>query len=179
MVRMIFVGRMHPLKNLSYLLQVLQRVGEGGVGLTVVASMEDLDYWAECRAMMERLPNGITVRLIEDLPHERVEEVLLGHHLFAYPTQGENFSHSIFGAFIAGRPALISDQTPWRGLADAKAGWDLPLSDPDAFVEKVRQVREMDHDTLNEWCKGAWTYARAYMTKTDLKRSYLRLFGQE
>lgn len=175
-VKMVFVGRMHPLKNLSYLLEVLRLVRDGGVELTVVASMEDLAYWDRCRAMIETLPERITVRLMEDVPHEQVEQILLSHHLFAYPTQGENFSHSIFGAFSAGRPALISDQTPWRNLSDAKAGWDLPLTDPGSFADKVREVRDMDLPTLNEWCLGAWTYARAYMTKSDLKKDYLSLF---
>jgi glycosyltransferase involved in cell wall biosynthesis len=175
-LKMVYVGRMHPLKNLSYLLQVLERVGSGHIELTVVASMEDRGYWEKCREIVERLPQGMSVRLMEDVPHERIEEIVRTHHVFAYPTKGENFSHSIFGALSAGRPALISDRTPWRSLSEVKAGWDLPLEDMDAFVGKVHEALGMDLETLNRWCRGAWEYAHDYMATSDLRSSYLRLF---
>ena len=175
-LKMVYVGRMHPLKNLSYLLQVLERVGKGRIELTVVASMEDRGYWEKCRDIVARLPKGMSVRLMEDVPHERIEEIVRAHHVFAYPTQGENFSHSIFGALSAGRPALISDRTPWRSLPEAKAGWDLPLEDMDAFVATVHEALELDLETLNRWCRGAWEYAHDYMAKSDLRNNYLRLF---
>ena len=42
-------------------------------------------------------------------------------------TRHENFGHAVVEAWAHGRPVLLSDQTPWRGLAELDLGWDLPL----------------------------------------------------
>jgi glycosyltransferase involved in cell wall biosynthesis len=176
-LKMTYVGRMHPLKNLSYLLQALEKTRPARIELTVIASMEDREYWRKCQDIIGRLPSGIAVRLIEDMPHEEIEDVVVSGHIFAYATKGENFSHSIFGALSAGRPVLISDQTPWRDLEAVHAGWDLPLDDPDAFVDRVDRAVDMDLETLNGWCRGAWDFAHDYLEHAGLKKAYIGLFS--
>lgn len=176
-LKMTYVGRMHPLKNLSYLLQALEKTRPARIELTVIASMEDREYWRKCQDIIGRLPSGIAVRLIEDMPHEEIEDVVVSGHIFAYATKGENFSHSIFGALSAGRPVLISDQTPWRDLEAVHAGWDLPLDDPDAFVVRVDRAVDMDLETLNGWCRGAWDFAHDYLEHAGLKKAYIGLFS--
>jgi hypothetical protein len=42
-------------------------------------------------------------------------------------------------------PALISDQTPWRGLKQAGAGWDLPL-DEAAFATALQEFCATSHE---------------------------------
>ena len=34
---------------------------------------------------------------------------------------------------------LTSDQTPWRNLDSIGIGWDLPLSNPNAFIDKIEE----------------------------------------
>jgi glycosyltransferase involved in cell wall biosynthesis len=117
------------------------------------------------------------VKLLSDVPHHRLEEMLTAHHLFCLPTQGENFGHAIFEALAAGRPVLISDQTPWRSLAKRKAGWDIPLSDSTGFVNAIETVAAMDLRELNEWCKEAWRYCNDYIQQSDIKEQYRKLFN--
>jgi glycosyltransferase involved in cell wall biosynthesis len=62
------------------------------------------------------------------------------HHLFLFPTRGENFGHVIHEALRAGLPLLISDQTPWQRLAEQGVGWDLPLDDMRAFARRIEEV---------------------------------------
>ena len=102
--------------------------------------------------------------------------ILQQHHLFVLPTTGENFGHSIFEAFLAGRPVLISDQTPWLDLASKKTGWALSLDDPDAFVKAVGQAADWDQAQFLEWAQSAWHYAHDFIKNPELQRQYLNLF---
>ncbi len=81
--------------------------------------------------------------------------MLAGYHLLVLPTRGENFGHVILEALLAGCPVLVSDQTPWRGLASRRAGWDLPLAAPDRFRAAVDEVVAMDGPTFADWSSRA------------------------
>lgn len=174
-VRMIFSGRVHPIKNLLFLLRCLQSVS-GEITLTIVASVEDEGYWKKCKALIKTFPKAVTVELQQDVPHHQVAQLINEHHLFVLPSRGENFGHAIFEALAAGRPVLISDQTPWRNLQEQHAGWDLPLDDPSAFVQVLQQVADMNNDEFQQWSTGAWQYAKDFAASSGLKKKYREMF---
>ncbi len=175
-LKIIFVGRIHPIKKLDFLIACLQKI-RSNVQLTVVAALEDEAYWQQCETLIKALPANITVQFKGNIPHDELESVLYGQHLFVLPTQGENFGHAIFEALAAGRPVLISDQTPWRNLAAAKAGWDLPLREPASFIEAIEEVAAMEDATLNAWCLSAWQYCAHFIASSGLKTEYQKLFN--
>lgn len=175
-IKIIFTGRVHPIKNLAFLLRCLQSV-TGNIIFTIVAAIEDGEYWLECREIIKNLPEAITVELRQDVPHSEIEQLIHAHHLFVLPTLGENFGHAIFEALSAGRPVLISDQTPWRNLQQSCAGWDLPLSNPDAFVQILQQVADMNDEMFQQWSVGAWRYAKDFAENSNLKEKYKKLFS--
>ena len=175
-IRMAFAGRVHPIKNLLFLLHCLQTVC-GKITLTIIAPVEDEAYWRECSSVIQKLPETVNVVLCEDVPHHEIEQLIYEHHLFVLPTLGENFGHAIFEALSAGRPVLISDQTPWRNLQQSHAGWDLPLSNPAAFVKVLQQVADMDDETFQQWSAGAWQYAKDFAESSNLKEKYKKLFS--
>jgi glycosyltransferase involved in cell wall biosynthesis len=115
--------------------------------------------------------------LQQDVPHRQVEQLINEHHLCVLPTLGENFGHAIFEALNAGRPVLISDQTPWCNLAEHHAGWDLPLSDENRFVQVLQQVADMDNEAFQQWSTGAWQYAKNFTGHSNLKEKYKELFS--
>jgi glycosyltransferase involved in cell wall biosynthesis len=176
-LRLVFVGRIHPIKNLDFLLLALQGV-TGTVELTVIATLEDETYWKHCQTIMNAFPPGISVQMLVDLPHDRIEENILAAHAFALPTKGENFGHSIFESLAAGRPVLISDQTPWRNLPGDHAGWDLPLGDPAPFRRVIQELVDMDAPALETWCLGAWIKAKDYLTNTSTRSAILKVFAE-
>lgn len=175
-VKMIFIGRIHPIKNLHYLLSSLRDVKQQ-VHLTVIGSLEDVNYWQLCQKLIEELPANILVDYKGELSHDLLSPLILQHDLFVLPTTGENFGHAIFEALAAGRPVLISDQTPWKSLSQYKAGWDLPLSAPQEFTGTIEKVAAMNNDELNEWCRGAWNYCNSYIDTSGIKEKYLQLFS--
>ena len=174
-LRMVFISRIPPKKNLDFLLAVLSRV-QARVVLDVYGPIEAQDYWEKCQKLIGELPAQIEVNYCGELEYHEVNPALGRYHLFCLPTHGENFGHAIFEALAAGRPVLISDCTPWRHLAAQQAGWDLPLSAPEAYTARLENIARMDQQTWNAWANSAWNYAKAYVRNAGLKEKYRQLF---
>ncbi len=175
-LRCIFIARIVPIKNLLYLLEALREV-EASVLLTIVGPAEDSDYWSRCQALIARLPQQIRVEYAGPKPAAELPALLWQHHLFILPTRGENFGHAVLEALMAGRPVLISDQTPWLQLQAQQAGWDLPLSNPAAFTRVIGEVAAMDQAAFDAWAKGAWQYARRFTRENPQRQRYLEMFS--
>lgn len=173
---MITIGRLHPVKNLDYLLTGLRDV-RARVRLTIIGSMEDRPYWEKCRRLIDTLPPNITVEYAGEIPYHELTTMTAGHHIFASPTRGENFGYAIFEALCLRKPVLISDQTPWRDLQPAKAGWDLPLDKPEGFSRAIEQAAAWDQREYDQWCAGAGQYVGAYLKAQHVKDKYLKLFN--
>jgi glycosyltransferase involved in cell wall biosynthesis len=141
-LRIAFLSRIDRKKNLLFALEVL-----AAAGLPVVFSIygppQQPDYWQQCQARIATMPDHVSVVYHGAIGQAEVPEAMAGNDLFFLPTKGENFGHAIVDALAAGTPALLSDQTPWRGLEAEHAGWDIPLADTHGFVAAIRSMAEM------------------------------------
>jgi glycosyltransferase involved in cell wall biosynthesis len=154
-----FLSRISRKKNLHYALDLLAQV-PGEIDYDIYGPVEDTDYWRDCEALIARLPARVQVRYCGPIAHEQVAPTLRRYHALLLPTLSENFGHVIVEAFQAGCLPIISDQTPWRMLADRQLGWDLPLADPTAFVDTLAQCIAMDQATFNTWSTQARAFSR-------------------
>lgn len=175
-LNLLFIGRVHPIKGLDFLLRQLAEVA-GEIKLTVVGLQEDKHFLAQCRSIVAGFPPSITVEFAGDKAHAEIASIIKSHHLLALPTRGENFGHAIYECLGAGRPVLISDQTIWKGLTEYKAGWDLPLNDPAAFVSSTRAALAWDQQTYDQWSSGARRFAEDYLAHAELNKAYQKLFN--
>jgi glycosyltransferase involved in cell wall biosynthesis len=138
-VRVCFLARISPMKNLDYALGVLSQV-RVPVQFSIYGPVEDSRYWERCQRLMAALPAHVEVAYKGPIDHGEVVPTLARHDLFLFPTRGENFGHVIHEALEAGLPLLISDRTPWQHLAEKGVGWELPLDDRSAFVRRIDEV---------------------------------------
>lgn len=167
-LRVLFLSRVARNKNLKGALLMLQAVVNGRIDFDIFGPIEDDKYWNECKIIIDKLPPGITVRHRGAIPHNSVNNIMEKYHLFLFPTLGENFGHVILEALQSGCPVLISDQTPWRGLSEECAGWDLPLANVDEFKEILHKCVEMNYETHQLWSSGARAYAVRYTKNTPI-----------
>ena len=115
-LRVIFVGRIVPIKGLDFALEVLARL-QVPAEFEIFGPAEDEATYARCRALAQKLPAHVKATWRGAASNEEIVAALARSDVFLLPTGGENFGHAIFEALSCGVPALISDQTPWRGLA--------------------------------------------------------------
>lgn len=158
-LRVIFLSRISPKKNLVYALEVLSGI-ELPVSLSIIGPEEDAAYASQCRAIIARLPGTIKVEWIGSLPPEKVPQAMSDHDLFFLPTLGENFGHVIAEALGAGTPVLLSDTTPWRGLEKLGVGHDLPLSEMERFRDALRDAWHQNQSDAARMRHRAASYAR-------------------
>jgi len=173
--RLCFVGRIHPVKNLLMLLQQLHRVS-GKCRLDVVGPVEDESYYQLCKSTVSTLPPNVSVNFTGLLQHEQIQAFCGKCDATVAPTHGENFGHAIFESFAMGVPALISDQTMWRDLERKNAGWDIPLSAPERFADKVNELCHMNVFQLQKWRRGALNLANAFFETHNFQHDYDRMF---
>lgn len=174
-LKCIFIARIVPIKNLLYILQLLKDIQQD-VELTIVGPAENELYWQECKKLIEALPQNISVNYIGPQENLELKSLIREHHLFILPTQGENFGHAIFESLLAGRPVLISNQTPWLNLYKDKAGWDYPLDKPDQFTEVINNLANADQQEFDQYAMGAWQYANRFINNPELIKPYQTLF---
>ena len=156
--RFVFFARISPMKNLLWALERLTQI-EGHVDMTVYGPVSDSSDWSRCKAVVNRLPDNVDFRYAGELPPDALQSKLGAHHFLLFPTLGENFGHTIAESLQCGLPVLISDQTPWRGLAPARAGWDLPLGDAAQWRDAIQQCVDMDENGYAEMSptsQGVW-----------------------
>ena len=175
-VKFSFLGRVHPYKNLLWLLKRLENL-KGKMTLTIYGPVEDEAYWTECIQRMESLPGHIEVQYHGGLAAEDVSAALEAGHFLTLPTQGENFGHAIFESLLVGRPVIISERTPWNDLEEKYAGWVIPLDSPRIYEKKLQELVDMDQEEYNYWSEGSWQYANKYIRESRLKEQYLELFS--
>jgi len=174
---LVFIGRIHPIKNLDYILKVLKQL-QARINFTIVGSLEDKAYWDTCSRMIKELPGNISVHYAGEVPHHGLPEISVRHHIFVLPTRGENFGHAIFESLALGRPVLISDQTPWRGLAEVRAGWDLSLERPELFRQAMEEAAGFDQEEYNRWSQSTFRYVQDFVAGSTLRKDYLNLFNR-
>jgi glycosyltransferase involved in cell wall biosynthesis len=166
-VSLAFVGRIHPSKNLDYALRVLEKLPYD-IEYNIVGTIEDDAYWNECKKIIERLPSNIRVKYRGTVPQEQVTSLLNDVHALFLPSRTENFCFAIYESLITGRPVITSDQTPWRDLVHKEAGWDLPLSEFDSFVDAVEHMAMMGQNEFSRMVNGAHTLAICHEQATAM-----------
>lgn len=174
-LRIVFASRISPKKNLVGALRMLEDIS-GEVAFSIYGPAEDSRYWDECQRVIKALPQNVRVEYRGTIKHEEIVWVFAENDIFLFPTLGENFGHVICEALSAGCPVLISDQTPWRNLADKKAGWDIPLGETERFRTILQQCVDSDEEWLAELSAGAKKYVREHLSMAIVIEANRELF---
>lgn len=141
-LRLVFVSRIAPMKNLDFALRVLSTVRREVV-FDIYGPQEDEGYWAECSSLIESIPKNVTVNYCGIAAPENVQRIFEQYDVFFFPTRGENYGHVIAESIGVGTPVLLSDQTPWSNLESDGMGWIRSLNNPGLFSELIDWLAEI------------------------------------
>lgn len=148
-LKIIFLSRIAPKKNLDFALEVLQKIKKYNITFDIYGSITDNAYWQKCESLITGMPENITVNYRGSIKNEQVIPLMSNYHLFFFPTKGENFGHAIVEAMMASTPVLISDKTPWIDLKKKGLGWDHSLDNKQAFVRVIEKLAGLPQEHIN------------------------------
>lgn len=174
-LKIIFLSRIHPKKNLFFLLECLQSVPHS-VEFSLYGPIDDEIFWAACLMKIKSLPDHISVSYNGAIEHKLVAYTMQQHHLFFLPTLGENFGHVIHEAVQAGCVLLLSDKTPWLDLSENQVGWALPLNSKQEFVDKLTDVAGWDESRWQAHENAIRSYALKTNSAGKNAENHLRMF---
>lgn len=157
-LRVIFLSRISPKKNLHGLLDIVKKL-RGKISLDIWGPIDDRVYWRECQLCFQLLPANITATYRGESRHELVPRVLSEGDVLALPTMGENYGHVIHEAFAAGCPVVISDRTPWRGLSAVGVGFDVNIETSEHFSKALQMFVDMKDDEYSSYAQRCRDYA--------------------
>lgn len=174
-LRMVFLSRISPMKNLVFALRVIRQV-KVAIQFDIYGPIEDEKHWKSCQEVISEMPQNCTVSYIGTVDPAKVVETLSEYDLFFLPTMGENYGHVIAESFLAGTPVLISNNTPWRDLKSQGIGFDLDLSEPSAFVGVIEAHSRLGPQAKAELEKRVLSYARDNVRNSADIEANRRLF---
>ena len=174
-LKLVFLSLISEKKNLLYALECLQQWSKP-VQFDIYGPLKNAMYWKECEAFIATLPAHIQVNYGGEVSPVAVQQTFRQYDALLLPTTGENFGYAIFECLSVGRPVVISDQTPWRQLTEKKAGFDLPLEEPQTFIDALEHLWQMDEHHFDEWRQGAFALATGYLAQHDYSAAYKQLF---
>jgi glycosyltransferase involved in cell wall biosynthesis len=175
-VKFVFLSLIVFMKNLAFILEQLVGI-KGDILFDIYGPISDLEYWAKCEEISQKLDKNISINYRGEVPNHQVPAILKKYHFYVLPTLGENFGHAIYEALSTGIPVIISDRTPWKGLEKEMAGWDIPLKNPEKFREIINKCIEMDDEEFRLWSEGAYRFAMQYAKRNNNIEAYKQLFS--
>ena len=172
----VVVGRVQRKKNIHFALEALQDVNFKGKHLRVelVGPAEDEVYLQHLLSLSKP---GLDIVHLGAVPPHELGNVWARAHALLMPTTHENFGHAVVEAWAHGRPVLLSDQTPWRGLSDAGLGWDLPL-EKSLWVTRMQQALEWPMETWQAMSQSCASNHRSLVQDDNLVHTNVQLFSK-
>jgi glycosyltransferase involved in cell wall biosynthesis len=175
-LKLVFVGRIHKVKNLHFIIECLKRLTQK-IELTVVGPIDDNSYYQYCKKLSASLPENVSINFAGEVSNEKIKNYLSKNHFMILPTLGENYCYSVIESFCAGRPVIITDRTPWQNLSLKKIGWDLPLDQHNEFLSALNFAAAMVQEEFTEWSSSALNFSKKLFVSNNYKEQYTEMFS--
>lgn len=173
-LRLIFISRISPKKNLLLAIQSLQQIS-GEVSLDIYGPEEDAVYAAQCKSAAAQLPSNITVRFNGEYTREQLQVIFADKHFMLFPTLHENFGHVIIESLAFACPVITSKFTPWLNLSESKSGMNCELNEME-FSAAISRAVGLNQSEYTAWEKGALHIASRYLSDDKARLVMLSVF---
>lgn len=173
-LRIVFISRISPMKNLDGLLRMLATLS-CHARLDIFGPIEDRAYWRTCEHLLKKLPPHVSATYKGPLAPEAVSPTFAAYDLFAFPTLGENFGHVVFEALRSGTPVLLSDRTPWRTHGEGVLT-TVPLEDTDAWRIEIHRAAERNDLQKAQLRTTTREFAVAYARQSGAAAQNIAMF---
>ena len=175
-VKLVSFARISPEKNTLFAIKCLKYC-KSQVTYHIYGQINSQSYWNECVDAIKELPGNVNVEYKGTVAPGDMANVYRDYNFLYLPSTGENFGHAILESFINSTPVIISDKTPWTGLADKSVGWDLPLSNGRLFADTIDMCAALPEGEYRTMTIKAYEFAKSVCDNQDTKHKYIELFS--
>ena len=175
-LKVVWISRIAPHKNLKGAIKIIEKV-KGDIEFTIYGPNHVPEYWEECKAELDKLPDNVKWCWKGNIESENVVETLKEHHVFLFPTLGENYGHVIQEALSAGCLVILSDQTPWKEFEEKQIGFICKLNDEEKFIEAVNSYVDLDEDKFKKLSNNALSYVLKNAKEKVENSGYKNIFN--
>jgi glycosyltransferase involved in cell wall biosynthesis len=157
----LFYSRFHRKKRLRELIELWLSAARGDWLLLIAGTPEDytapeIDGWITAADAREKIA-------VFDGANRPPPYAVAS--LFVLPSHSENFGLVIAEALAAGVPALVTDTTPWQGLAAQECGWCVPWDKFGVTLATALAARRGELETMGArgrlWAGREFSWERA------------------
>ncbi len=159
-LRILFLSRIVPHKNLMFCIDALKDIYEGRIVFDIYGSVENEDYWDLCKEEFSKCLSNIRISYKGEVKPKDTINVFKQYDCFLLPTKGENFGHVIYEALSAGCIPVISDRTPWMDIEKRNCGYIFSLNDRNLVKTIINNLVQMNSKTIVEKKINAIGYAQ-------------------
>jgi glycosyltransferase involved in cell wall biosynthesis len=172
----LFLGRLHPIKNLDFLIRVFAGLRNEMPDLTLVLAGPDEGD----RERLERLAVSMGVESAVCFPGPLYQADKLAAFVDAdvlcYPSAYEIFGLVPFEALMCGTPVVVSKESGMgQIISHAQAGYDVPHADLTAFIETIKMVL-LNPDEARPRVAAGQAYIRKYLAWSVIIRQLEALY---
>jgi glycosyltransferase involved in cell wall biosynthesis len=168
--RVLFVGRIHPMKGLINLVEAWSRVSSDD-WILQLAGPDEVGHLAEVFARAKKLGIEKRIQYLGFVEEKDRESVYHQADLVVLPSFSENFSMVIVEALTVGKPVITTKATPWADLEIYECGWCV---DPtiEGIAKALNIVVNASPDKLIKMGISAKTYASRYHSDLIAKKMH-------
>ncbi len=176
-LRLVFVSRIFPKKNLKFALEVLKEVKDRYVSFDIYGPMEDKAYWNECQVVISSLPQNVKVTYRGEAQHSEIPHIFEQYHAFFFPTLGENYGHVIVEAMMNNCITILSaGVTPWDDYHQ-NGGFLIALDQKRKFVDCIEVLCDMTQKEYRQIQTQNSQYIAKKLTHGENSKKYIELFN--
>lgn len=173
LLRIIFIGRIHPIKGIENLLAGLVLLHDIKYELIIYGSGEAsyLDY---LKSVSVRSGIQNNIKFAGHLDWDKKENALLNSDVCIVPSHSENFGMVVAEALAFGLPVICSKGAPWSDLEKHKCGiWTA--NDPCSLANAIRTIFTMDMIAMGQ--RGRRWMVRDF-NWTSIAKSMFKLYSE-
>ncbi len=143
-LRLLFLSRLHPKKNLPVLFEAVRLLRQNGMTLTLtVAGDGPEDYREELQRLAAAIGLQEAVSFTGWVDGDQKQDLLARSHLFVLPSLQENFGIAVLEALGTGLPAILSTEVALSSeVVRAKAGLAVPPHEPAQLAEAIHRLAD-------------------------------------
>lgn len=164
-LRLLYLGRLHPIKGIENLLEACAKLGgDPNIRWSLALGGDgDEGYRSQLQARTIELGLSDSVRFMGDVRGDAKQALFHAADVVVVPSHSENFGIVVTEALAHGLPVIASRGTPWERLEEVGCGLWV-ANDPGSLADAIRRVAAMPRTEMGararQWVESEFSWKR-------------------